>query len=144
MYEGRNFIAGKWQPAASGLTFEQRNPARLSEISGTFADSGVEDVDAAIAAAQAAFPEWRAMSPGSRKAMLDRALHQAIARRDEIAAAISRENGKTVREAKGEVDSAIREMEYQIAESTSPFASRTVLPFSRDMAVAISSRRAIA
>ena len=44
-------------------TFEQRNPAFLHEVTGTFADSAAADVDAAIAAAQAAFPAWRALSP---------------------------------------------------------------------------------
>jgi aldehyde dehydrogenase (NAD+) len=115
-FQGNNLIDGQWRPAASGRRFEQRNPARLSEVTGTFADSGADDVAAAIAAAQAAFPAWRALSPLARKAYLDRALRAMMARRDEIAAVITRENGKALREAKGEVDSAIKEMDYQIAE----------------------------
>jgi aldehyde dehydrogenase (NAD+) len=103
-------------PAASGRRFEQRNPADLREVTGRFADSSVEDVDAAVAAAQAAFPAWRALSPLARKTRLQRSLGELVARRDEIAAFITRENGKTLREARGEVDSAIREMDYQIAE----------------------------
>ena len=50
-FDGKNFIGGKWRPAASARTFEQRNPARLHEVTGTFADSSAADVDAAIAAA---------------------------------------------------------------------------------------------
>jgi len=115
-HEGRNFIAGEWCAAASGRRFEQRNPADLTEVTGTFADSGPEDVDAAIAAAQTAFPSWRALSPLARKSYLQRALGEIGARRDEIAAAITRENGKALREAQSEVDSAIKEMDYQIAE----------------------------
>src|SRR5688572_12340006 len=115
-FDGKNFIGGAWRAAASGRTFEQRNPAFLHEVTGTFADSASADVDAAIAAARSAFPDWRALSPLARKAFLDRALRALIARRDEIAAVITRENGKALREAKGEVDSAIKEMDYQIAE----------------------------
>jgi len=115
-FDGKNFIGGSWRPAASGRTFEQRNPAFLHEITGTFADSSPADADSAIAAAQAAFPAWRALSSLARKAYLDRALRAMIARRDEIAAVITRENGKALREARGEVDSAIKEMDYQIAE----------------------------
>jgi aldehyde dehydrogenase (NAD+) len=116
VYEGRNLIGANWQPATDGATFEQRNPARLGEVTGIFADSSATDADAAIAAAANAFPQWRATSPQSRKRHLDQALQQTIARRKEIAATITRENGKTLAEATAEVDSAIREMDYQIAE----------------------------
>ena len=115
-FEGKNFIGGEWRPAASGRRFEQRNPAFLHEVTGTFADSDAAEVDSSVAAAQRAFPAWRALSPLKRKAYLDRALHAMIARRDEIAAILTRENGKALREARGEVDSAIKEMDYQIAE----------------------------
>ena len=115
-FDGKNFIGGAWRPASGGRIFEQRNPAFLHEVTGTFADSSSADVDSAIAAAQAAFPAWRGLSPLARKAYLDRALRAMIARRDEIAAIITRENGKALREARGEVDSAIKEMDYQIAE----------------------------
>jgi aldehyde dehydrogenase (NAD+) len=115
-FDGKNFIGGEWRPAASGRKFEQRNPAFLHDVTGTFADSAAADVDAAIAAAQAAFPGWRALSPLARKAYLDRAFRTMIERRDEVAAVITRENGKALREARAEVDSAIKEMDYQIAE----------------------------
>lgn len=116
MYEGRNLIGASWQPAADETTFEQRNPARLSEVTGVFASSNADDVDAAITAAEAAFPQWRALSPQSRKRYLDQALQHTIAKRDDIAETITKENGKTLTEARGEVDSAIKEMDYQIAE----------------------------
>jgi aldehyde dehydrogenase (NAD+) len=115
-FDGKNFIDGRWRGAASGATFEQRNPANIAEVTGTFADSSPADVDAAIAAAQAAFPAWRALSPLARKTYLDESLRAMKARRDEIAAVIMRENGKALREAKAEVDSAIKELDYQIAE----------------------------
>src|SRR5688572_28875692 len=115
-FDGKNFIGGEWRVAENSRTFAQHNPAFLHEVTGTFADSSAADVDAAIAAAQTAFPAWRALSPLARKAFLDRALRALIARRDEIAAVITAENGKALREARGEVDSAIKEMDYQIGE----------------------------
>lgn len=116
MYEGQNLIGANWQPAENKQTFPQNNPAGLSEVTGVFAASTADDARAAITAAEAAFPQWRALSPQARKAYLDKALHETQARRDEIAESITRENGKTLREAQGEVDSAIKEMDYQIAE----------------------------
>ena len=62
-FDGKNLIGGEWRPAVSGRTFEQRNPAFLHEVTGTFADSAVADVDGAIVAGQAAFPGWGALSP---------------------------------------------------------------------------------
>ena len=49
-----NYVAGAWVPAASGRTFENRNPADRTELIGRFADSGPEDVEKAVLAAQAA------------------------------------------------------------------------------------------
>ena len=39
-FDGKNLIGGEWRAAVSGRTFEQRNPAFLHEVTGTFADSG--------------------------------------------------------------------------------------------------------
>ena len=59
----KNFINGEWVAAKSGETFENRNPARQSDLIGSFAASGAEDVAAAVAAADDAFLAWRATSP---------------------------------------------------------------------------------
>jgi len=116
VFEGKNYIDGAWKRADSRQTFEQRSPADLTKVTGAFADSSAEEAKEAIAAASAAFPAWRALSPQARKSYLDKALAQMIARRDEIAEVITLENGKSFREAQAETDSAIKEMDYQIAE----------------------------
>ena len=54
---GTLYIDGKWQPAASGRTFESTNPA-TSEVLAKVSDADTADVRAAIAAAEAAFPAW--------------------------------------------------------------------------------------
>jgi acyl-CoA reductase-like NAD-dependent aldehyde dehydrogenase len=121
MFEGMNHINGRWQPAADTGTFEHRNPADLGQATGTFAASSAVDVEQAVAAAEAAFPAWRALAPQARKTHLEKALQQIVARREEIAATITRENGKTLREARAETDSAIKEMDYQMAEGLRMF-----------------------
>jgi aldehyde dehydrogenase (NAD+) len=68
-----NYIDGEWTSAASGRTFENRNPADASELIGRFADSGPEDVERAVAAARAAFPKWKALPAPKRGEILYRA-----------------------------------------------------------------------
>ena len=51
-----NYINGEW--IASGATFENRNPANTDEVVGTFVKGTAADIDAAAAAAAAAFPGW--------------------------------------------------------------------------------------
>ena len=53
-----NHIGGEWMEAASGETFEDRNPAN-GELIATYARSGKEDVDRAVEAARGAFERWR-------------------------------------------------------------------------------------
>ena len=63
----QNWIGGKWVPAASGQTFEDRNPADRDEIVGLFPKSDQRDVDAAVAAAKKAYPGWK-NTPAPRRA----------------------------------------------------------------------------
>ncbi|MFI0445536.1 aldehyde dehydrogenase family protein [Actinomadura sp. 6N118] len=71
MVSTRLLVAGEWVDAASGATSETRNPAN-GQIIGTFAEAGTADVDAAVAAARAAFESvaWRAMTPDERGRLL--------------------------------------------------------------------------
>ena len=50
----QNYINGQWVDAASGATFESRNPARQSDLIGHFPDSSADDVASAVEAAKAA------------------------------------------------------------------------------------------
>ena len=54
----QNFIGGEWVDAASGETFESTSPAD-GELIGVFPRSGAADVDRAVAAAKAAYEDWR-------------------------------------------------------------------------------------
>ncbi|MCD5986024.1 aldehyde dehydrogenase [Pseudomonas sp. CDFA 610] len=79
-------IGGQSCPARDGRTFERCNPV-TGEVVSRVAAATLEDADAAVAAAQAAFPAWSAMAPGERRARLMRAAEQLQARNAEFIAA---------------------------------------------------------
>lgn len=102
MNDYHNLIGGEWVHAADGAAFENRNPAN-NALLGTFPMATRADVEQAIAAARTALPGW-ATTPGpTRGAILDKASQLLAARADELAAILTREEGKTLAEAKGEV-----------------------------------------
>jgi aldehyde dehydrogenase (NAD+) len=111
-----NLIDGEWKAAGSRETFENRNPADPEDIVGLFPMASVEDTRSAIAAACAAQPGWANMPPPARGAILDKASQIISARLDEMAAALTREEGKTLAEAKGEVGRARDILRYYSGE----------------------------
>jgi aldehyde dehydrogenase (NAD+) len=98
--EFANYVGGSWAPARSGRTYEKRNPARPSEIVGEFPASGEEDVSDAVEAAAGAFPGWSALPAAGRAAVLMRAADAVEARVEDMAADMTREMGKPLREAR--------------------------------------------
>lgn len=97
-----NHVAGEWRPAASGGVFEDRNPADERDLIGAFPDSGADDVAAAVEAVSAAWPAWAAASPEVRADVLFKAADIMASRADGIAAELTREEGKTLAEARNE------------------------------------------
>ncbi|MCG6540694.1 aldehyde dehydrogenase [Pseudomonas sp. KSR10] len=72
MFEVPLLIGGQSRPAADGRMFERCNPV-TGEVVSRVAAATLEDADAAVAAAQAAFPAWAALAPNERRARLSRA-----------------------------------------------------------------------
>jgi len=103
-----NFIGGTWVPATSDRTVEDLNPADPADVIARVPLSSAEDARAAIGAAADAFPAWRAMSPVRRGQILIRASRILEDRLEEIAQLITREQGKTLAEARGEVPRAVQ------------------------------------
>lgn len=99
----KNLINGEWVEAADGATFENRNPADPADLIGLFPRATGDDAQRAIAAARVAQPGWASTPPPARGAILDRASQIMTARLDELTAALTREEGKTLAEAKVEV-----------------------------------------
>ena len=107
-----NFIDGEWRASRTGRTFENINPADTRDVVGLLQDSDASDVDAAVQAAQKAFPGWASMPAPARGKILLKAAAILEGRIAEMADLLSREEGKTIGEAKGEVTRAVRILEY--------------------------------
>lgn len=108
----QNLIGGQWSHAASGRTFETRNPADQREVVGLYPASGTPEAVAAIAAARDAFPKWSAQTPVARGRILSKASQVLESRKAELAELLTREEGKTLAEATGEVQRAIDIFRY--------------------------------
>ena len=120
----QNYIAGEWVDAASGETFETLSPA-TGETLGSFPKSGPADVDRAVAAAKAAYEEWRLVPAPRRGEVLYRFAQLLIERKEELAELMSREMGKVLPEAGGDVQEAIDMSLYMAGEGRRLFGQTT-------------------
>lgn len=130
----RLFIGGAWQEAASGRCFTVENPATEAPLA-EVAQGAAADVDAAVAAARAAFEgPWRQVSP-ARRGQLLLALADLLERHaEELAQLITLENGKPIANARGEAASAVNILRYfagwptKIEGSTLPVSPASGVP----------------
>jgi acyl-CoA reductase-like NAD-dependent aldehyde dehydrogenase len=97
-----NYIGGEWRGARSGKTYEKRNPMRPDEVVGEFPACDARDVEDAVAAAQEAFPAWAQTPAPQRGNLLVKVAEVIDGRVEQIAAEMTREMGKPLREARGE------------------------------------------
>src|SRR6201998_1253854 len=103
----KNFVNGDWVESSTGETFENRNPADTRDLVGIFQKSAKADVNAAVAAAKAAFLKWRLVPAPRRAEMLYKAAEILISRKEEYAQQMTREMGKVIKETRGDVQEAI-------------------------------------
>jgi acyl-CoA reductase-like NAD-dependent aldehyde dehydrogenase len=101
------FIGGEWVDAASRQTFTTQNPADTREAVATYASAGPAEVRQAFDAAAAAFPAWSAQTSVARGRILSQASQILATRKASLAQLLTREEGKTLAEATGEVQRAI-------------------------------------
>jgi malonate-semialdehyde dehydrogenase (acetylating)/methylmalonate-semialdehyde dehydrogenase len=106
-----HFINGRQVDAPNGRYADVFNPA-LGEPCARVALGSAEDVNAAVAAASAAFPSWAATPPLARSRVLFRYLQLCQQHVDEFAAMVTREHGKTFSDAQGEVARGIEVIEF--------------------------------
>ena len=112
--EFQNFVNGRWTASRSGQSFEDENPAARGTTLGSFQSSTPDDVDEAIGAAEIAFRTWRRTPVHERQQYVAEFLRLLKASRDELARIVTLENGKTIRESRAEVDSALVEGSYHL------------------------------
>lgn len=107
-----NFINGQWQKPIGGATLEVINPCRLDVIARVGA-ADARDIDAAVAAAKAAFPKWRRRAARERGAMLIEFGNRITAHADEIACILAAETGNALRtQSRPEVASTAEVLRY--------------------------------
>lgn len=90
-----NLIGGTFAPAHSGEWLDNIEPA-TGQVYGRIPRSGAEDVEAAVSAARAAFPAWRAWSPTDRRAVLMKLADKVAENAAMLAEAEARDNGKPI------------------------------------------------
>ncbi|MDP9353761.1 MAG: CoA-acylating methylmalonate-semialdehyde dehydrogenase, partial [Chloroflexota bacterium] len=106
----QNYVGGRWVAPEAVETQEVRNPA-TDETLALVPLSGGADVDSAVAAAAAAFPAWRATPPQERARYFFKLRQLLVENQEELARLIVREMGKTLDDARGEVQRGIDNVE---------------------------------
>lgn len=102
-----NYIGGEWVRSVSGEWFENVNPADTTDVVGRFPKSGEEDVNRAVDAAKSAATRWRRTPAPKRAEILFRLGEILRANKDEFTRQMTREMGKVLKEAGGDVQEAI-------------------------------------
>src|SRR5467141_185398 len=121
----KNFINGEWVAPRSGKTLENRNPANADELIGIFPLSSREDVDAAVDAAKEAYKSWRLVPAPKRAEILFRSAELLVLRKEEFSKDMTREMGKVLAEARGDVQEAIDMTYYMAGEGRRLFGQTT-------------------
>jgi malonate-semialdehyde dehydrogenase (acetylating)/methylmalonate-semialdehyde dehydrogenase len=107
----RNYVGGGWRDASASKTLPVTNPAS-GEVLGQVPLSSAADVDAAVQAARAAFPMWRATPAPVRARVLFRLQALLHEHKEELARLLTTEHGKVIAETRGEVQRGIENVEH--------------------------------
>jgi aldehyde dehydrogenase (NAD+) len=110
----KNFVNGEWKSSRDEATFPNENPAKRGSNLGFFQSSTHDDASEAIAVAENAFRSWRRTPLPTRQHYIAEFLRLLKESREELARIVTLENGKTIREARAEVDSALIEGTYHL------------------------------
>ncbi|NQW18072.1 MAG: aldehyde dehydrogenase family protein [Chloroflexi bacterium] len=121
----QSYIGGEWVNSSSGETYETFNPAHTSNVVGTFQSCTVEDAEAAIAAGKVAGVGWASTPAPQRGAVLLKVLGILERRGEELAQAITVEEGKPIIDARGEIKRAMNIIEYSAGEGRRMFGYTT-------------------
>jgi len=107
MQHQHNYIGGEWVGAQSGAKYSTFNPADTQDMVAEYPRSGAQDALQALDAAQKSYEGWSVMTPIARGRILSKASQILEQRKNELAIALTREEGKTLAESVGEVQRAV-------------------------------------
>jgi acyl-CoA reductase-like NAD-dependent aldehyde dehydrogenase len=115
----KNYVNGKWKASSDGATFQDENPALRGSNIGLFPSSTPDDVREALDAADTAYRTWKRTPLADRQNYIAEFLRLLKENRDELARIVTLENGKTIKESRAEVDSALVEGSYHLNQVAS-------------------------
>jgi len=133
----QNYVGGEWIAAASGRTFDDVNPADRGDVLGGFPRSESTDVDRAVQAAQEGFARWRRVPAPRRAEVVLRAGQILRQRKEELGRLMTREMGKVLAEALGDVQEGIDTAEYMAGEGRRLFGVQAPCELPQKFGVAI-------
>jgi aldehyde dehydrogenase (NAD+) len=113
----RNFIGGEWVASASSKTTENVNPANTEDVLGTVRLSTREEASRAVESAAEAFRGWRSTPAPARGRIVARFARLLEQEKENVAALLTREEGKTLSESRGELQRAINVADFCAGES---------------------------
>jgi methylmalonic acid semialdehyde dehydrogenase len=113
----RNFVGGEWVASASSKTTENVNPANTEDVLGLVRLSTREEARGAVESAAEAFRVWRATPAPARGRIVARFARLLEQEKENLAALLTREEGKTLSESRGELQRAINVAEFCAGES---------------------------
>ncbi len=119
-----NLVGGEWREAISGRTYVKRGPWRPSQPIGEFPASDAADVEAAVEAAQAAFPAWSRTPAAQRGQILLKAADLVDKRAEQIAQDMTLEMGKPIRESRLEAARMAQVLRFYAGEGLRPVGER--------------------
>ena len=112
----RNYINGRWVESRSPKVVERRNPSNTDEVIARIPLSTREEAKQAIVAAKTAFPPWRETPAPARGNILFKATRLMQDQKEELARLLTREEGKALKDALGEVQRSINILEFMAGE----------------------------
>lgn len=123
------FVNGEWKEAKSGETEVVDNPTTLEKLT-EVSNGDFDDATDAIDAAYEAFPEWSKMSPRKRSNILYRAYELMMEDVDRLGEILTLEQGKPLKEAKGEIKGAASFLQWYSEEANRIYGE--MIPASRE------------
>lgn len=111
-----NYIGGEWKAPTTGQYFQNINPANREDVIGEYPLSSAEDVAIAAESCQKAFKGWSRLLANEREKYINRFIELLDQKKQHIGEMLTREQGKTLKEAIGEPSRAVIECRYILGE----------------------------
>ncbi|HYN24074.1 MAG TPA: aldehyde dehydrogenase family protein [Pyrinomonadaceae bacterium] len=113
----RNYIGGKWVESVSQRTVSNVNPANTDDILGIIRQATRGEARQAVEAAAEAFPGWRATPAPARGRIVARAARLLDDNKEQLAQILTREEGKTIAESRGELQRSVNVADFCAGEA---------------------------